>query len=131
MVLVSNSWKLWLVGLASSLVIFAVVFFTVIQPAQNTANQALKTGLQQSQQVINQAQKQFKASNAAAGAANGQAQKVLNQAQKQIKTSGAAVGAANTQAQQTLNKAAKLTACVQAAGADPSSLAACQTKFGH
>jgi hypothetical protein len=106
MVLVSNNWRLWLLGLASSLIIFAVVFFTVIQPAQNQANQALKSGLQQSQQVI-------------------------NQAQKQLKTSGAGGTAAGSQAQQTLSKAAKLTACVQAAGTDPSAVASCQSKYGH
>ena len=32
-----------MVGLSVSVVIFAVVYFTVIQPDQNTANQALKT----------------------------------------------------------------------------------------
>ena len=61
MVVVTNNWKLWFAGLGASLVIFAVVFFAVIQPSQNTANQALKTGLQQSQQALNQAQKQFSA----------------------------------------------------------------------
>ncbi len=38
MVLVTRSWRLWLVGMAASLVIFAVVYFAVIQPAQNTAD---------------------------------------------------------------------------------------------
>ena len=87
----------------------AYLVFTVIQPAQNQANQALKSGLQQSQQVINQAQKQLKT--------NG--------------TGGTGGTAAGSQAQQTLSKAAKLTACVQSAGTDPSALASCQSKFGH
>ena len=46
MVLVTGNWRIWLAGMAASLAIFAVVFFTVIQPSTNTANQALKTGLQ-------------------------------------------------------------------------------------
>ncbi len=67
MVLVTGNWRVALAGLAASLVIFAVVFFTVIQPSENTANQAVKTGLQQTQQALNQAAKQ---SSSATGAAN-------------------------------------------------------------
>jgi hypothetical protein len=104
MVLVTNNPRVWLIGFLASLVIFAIVFFAVIQPAQNTANQAVKTGLQQSQQAINQAQKQL--SNA--GAANGVTGK----------------------AKQQLNHAAKLTSCIAAAGTDPSKMAACQTQYG-
>ncbi len=104
MVLVSGNWKMWLVGMAVSLGIFAVLYFTVIQPDNNTANQALKTGLQQSQQVETQAQQQL--SNAA------------NQA-----------GASSSAAHKTLNKAAKLTACVSAAGTDTAKIAACQAQF--
>ncbi len=59
MVLVTGNWRIALAGLAASLVIFGVLFFTVIQPSQNTANQAIKSGLQQSQQALNQAQKQL------------------------------------------------------------------------
>ena len=59
MVLVTGNWRIALAGLAASLLIFGVLFFTVIQPSQNTANQAVKTGLQQSQQALNQAQKQL------------------------------------------------------------------------
>ena len=103
MVLVTNNWRLWAVGMAASLIIFLIVLFAVILPAQNTANnainqsnQALKQGLQQSQTAIKQSQKAFKG--------NGAAQK-------------------------TLSKAQKLTACVAAAGTDPSKLSACQAKF--
>ncbi|MGB8876853.1 MAG: hypothetical protein WCD11_11080 [Solirubrobacteraceae bacterium] len=67
MVLVTGNWRVALAGLAASLVIFAVAFFTVIQPSENTANQAVKTGLQQSQQALSQAAKQ---SSSATGAAN-------------------------------------------------------------
>jgi hypothetical protein len=104
MVLVTGNWKIWLAGMAASLIIFGVVFFAVIQPDQNTANQAVKSGLQQTQQALNQAQKQFKH---AAGSA----------------------GAAGTAGQAQLSKAAKLTACIAKAGTDPSKLQSCQTKY--
>jgi hypothetical protein len=104
MVLVTNNWRLWAVGMVASLAIFVVVYFAVIQPSTNTANQALKTGLQQTQQVI-------------------------NQAKKQLNSSGA-TGAVSSQANQQLDKAAKLTSCVTAAGTDPSKLASCQSQFG-
>jgi uncharacterized membrane-anchored protein YhcB (DUF1043 family) len=75
MVLVTGNWRIALAGLVASLVIFGVLFFTVIQPSENTANQAVKTGLQQTQQVLNQAQKQ---SSSAAGAAS----QTVNKAEK-------------------------------------------------
>ncbi len=109
MVLVTGNWRLWLAGMAASLAIFGVLYFTVIKPNSDTANQALKSGLQQSQQVISQAKKQI---NAAGAQSNGQA--------------AAAVSTANTQ----LSKAAKLTACVQAAGTDAGKIQSCQVKFG-
>jgi hypothetical protein len=74
MVLVTGSWRLWALGLVSSLVIFLVVFFTVIKPAQNTANQALHQGLQQTQQVLKRSEKAF--------GGNSAAHKTLSQAQK-------------------------------------------------
>jgi hypothetical protein len=107
MVLVTRSWRLYLVGLAASLVLFAIIYFAVISPAQNTADQALKSGLQQSQQVINQAQKALSTNS------SGQASAVTGQAQ------------------QALGNAAKLTACVASAGTDTGKLQACQVKFGH
>jgi hypothetical protein len=108
MVLVTGNWKLWLAGLASSLIIFLILFFTVIQPSSNTANQAIKSGLQQSQQALNQAQQQV-SSAAASGSAG--AKKVDKQASKQ------------------LSAASKLTSCVAAAGTDASKIASCQSKF--
>jgi F0F1-type ATP synthase membrane subunit b/b' len=104
MVLVTSNWRLWAVGMFTSLAIFLVVYFTVIQPSTNTANQALKTGMQQTQQVI-------------------------NQAKKQLNSSGAS-GAVSSQANQQLDKASKLTSCVGAAGTDPSKLASCQSQYG-
>jgi hypothetical protein len=107
MVLVTGNWKLWLVAMAASLAIFAVVFFTVIKPSSDTANQALKSGLQQSQQVLNQAQEQITS-------AGGAGSSVTKQAK---------------QAKQALSKGSKLTSCVVAAGTDPSKLEACQSKY--
>jgi hypothetical protein len=104
MVLVTGNWKLWLVGMAASLAIFAVLFFTVIKPSSDTANQAVRSGLQQSQQV-------------------------LNQAQEQITSAGGAGGSVTKHAKQQLSKASKLTSCVSAAGTDPSKLEACQSKY--
>ncbi|HEX3834119.1 MAG TPA: hypothetical protein VHW04_19210 [Solirubrobacteraceae bacterium] len=104
MVLVTGNWKLWLVAMPASLAIFAVLFFTVIKPSSDTANQAVKSGLQQSQQV-------------------------LNQAQKQITSVGGAGNSVTKQAKQQLSKASKLTSCVAAVGTDPSKVEACQSKY--
>jgi hypothetical protein len=101
-ILVTGNRRLWAASLAVSLIIFAVLYFTVIKPDNNTANQAVKAGLQQSHQVINQARKQLS------------------------DTSGAG---ASKQVQKSLGKAAKLTTCLQAAGTDATKLAACQTKY--
>lgn len=117
MVLVTGSWKMWLAGVAASLVIFGVVFFTVIKPNSDTANQAVKSGMQQTQQAVKQAQQQLSNQTSEAKAA-GQA-------------AGSQASAVSSQAQQTLSKAAKLTNCVAAAGTDATKLQACQVKFAH
>ena len=117
MVLVTGNWKMWFAGLAASLLIFGVLFFTVIKPSSDTANQAVKSGMQQSQQAINQAQQQL--SNAS------------SQSKAATKSAGGQANAANSQAQATLSKAAKLTQCVSAAGTDVTKLQTCQVKFGH
>jgi F0F1-type ATP synthase membrane subunit b/b' len=111
MVLITNSWRMWLAGMVVSLVIFAVVFFAVIKPSQNTANQAIKSGLQQSQQALNQAQQQLKSST--------------------VQSSGGTVqsSAATTTANKQLSKAAKLASCLQAAGTDTSKISSCQAQF--
>jgi F0F1-type ATP synthase membrane subunit b/b' len=120
MVLVTGNWRAWAIGMAASLVIFAVVFFTVIKPSSDTANQAIKTGLQQSQQAINQGQQ------------------ALHQAQKQLTTAGGQsakvsgqAGQVSSQAQQELGKAAKLTSCLSSAGTDVGKIQVCQATFGH
>ena len=113
MVLVTGNWRAWAIGMAASLAIFAVVFFTVIKPSSDTANQAIKTGLQQSQQAINQGQQ------------------ALHQAQKQLTTATGQSGQVSSQAQQELGKAAKLTTCLSSAGTDVGKIQLCQSKFGH
>jgi F0F1-type ATP synthase membrane subunit b/b' len=111
MIVFTNNWRIWMAGTAASLAIFLVVFFTTIQPSMNTADQAVKTGLQQSQQALNQAQKQISSAPATVGGAAGGAATITKQAKK------------------ALGNAAKLTSCVAAAGTDPTKMAACQTKY--
>ena len=104
MVLITTSWRMWLAGLAVSLAVFGVLYFTVIRPDNNTANQAIKSGRQQSQQA-------------------------LNQAQQQLSETHGQTGVASSKAQQELSKASKLSACVAAAGTDATKLQACKTQF--
>jgi hypothetical protein len=110
MVLVTGNWRIWLVGLAASLTIFLMTYFAVIAPSMNTANQALKSGLQQTQQAVKQAQQQL---SSATSSGSGQA------------------SPAGGQAQQTLGNAAKLTTCLAAADTDPTKLQACQAKYAN
>jgi hypothetical protein len=133
-VLITNSRRMWMVGMAVSLAIFALLYLTVIKPSSDTANQAVKAGLQQTQQAINQAQKQLSQPSGHAGTApstSDQASTVANQ----VHQAGTAPGAsepANTvasQAQQQLSRAAKLTSCVAAAGTDFGQVQACQAKY--
>ena len=127
MVLVTNSWRMWLVGFLASLAIFGVVYFTVIKPDTNAANQAVKTGLQQSQQALGQAQQALNSASGQSGASA--AQSAAGAAQSGGSSSQASQ--LSSQASQTLSKAAKLTSCVAAAGTDASKLAGCQAKFGQ
>jgi hypothetical protein len=123
MVYVTGNWRVALAGLAASLLIFGVLFFTVIQPSQHTANQAIKTGLQQSQQALNQAQKQLSSATTPASPStpsSPSASAVQSQVSK-----------ATSQAQQKLNQAAKLASCLSQAGIDTSKIQACQANFGH
>jgi hypothetical protein len=118
MIVVTRNWKVSLIGLAVSVGIFLVLYFTVIQPSTNTANAAIKSGEAQSQQVIKAAKKQLSQAGAQASAAGGQSAAATKQ-----------INAATKQANQSLNKAGKLAACVTAAGTDATKLASCQTKF--
>jgi F0F1-type ATP synthase membrane subunit b/b' len=126
MVIVNTSWKRWAAGLAVSLIIFLVLYLTVIQPSTNTANQAIKTGEAQTQQAIKQAQQQINSAGNQATGASGRASKHAAaagaKANKQI-------AAAGKQANQQLNQAGKLAACVSAAGSDTGKLQTCQVKY--
>jgi type II secretory pathway component PulM len=102
MVIVGN-WRTAIIGSIVSLIIFGVVYFTVIKPNSDTANQAIRTGLQQSQQA-------------------------LNQAKSSLSQSGVP-SSVSKQAQTALSNASKLASCVQAAGTDVSALSACQAKY--
>ena len=53
--LVVSSGRWWLASAAVSLIIFLIVYFTVIKPDNNTANQLLKSGEQQVQQAVQNA----------------------------------------------------------------------------
>lgn len=117
MVLVTGNWRIALAGLAASLLIFGVLFFGVIQPSENTANQAVKTGLQQSQQALNQAQQQLSSASSQASSSTPQVQQQVSNAAGQV--------------QHTLSKAAKLTSCLSQAGLDATKIQACQANFGH
>ena len=108
MVLITGSRRMWLISMAVSVAIFGVLYFTVIKPNSDTANQAVKSGLQQSQQVLKQGQQQLRNASSQAGAISGQA------------------GAAPSDAQAQLSNAEKLTACVAAAGTDVAKVQACQ-----
>ena len=123
MVYVTGNWRVALAGIAASLLIFGVLFFTVIQPSQHTADQAVKTGLQQSQQALDQAQKQL--SNATTPASpSTPASPTTSSVQSQVSQ-------ATGQAKQALSKASKLANCLTQAGIDASKIQACQANFGH
>jgi hypothetical protein len=96
---------MWLAYSAISLVLFLVVYFAVIKPDQNTANQAVRSGLQQSQQVI-------------------------NQAKKQLSTAGGQANGAVSQGEKVLSKAQQLTSCLASAATDVTKVQACQAKYG-
>ena len=58
MVIISRSPKIALLGLAVSLIIFGVLYFTVIKPSSDTANSAVRNAEQQSNQVVKSVNKQ-------------------------------------------------------------------------
>jgi hypothetical protein len=103
MVLITGSWRLWLAGMAVSLAIFGVLYFTVIKPNSDAANQAIKSGVQQTQQQLSGASQQLQ--------------------------SAAGQPGASSQAQQTLSNAAKLTSCLAAAGIDTTKIQACKAQY--
>jgi hypothetical protein len=73
LIVVSSSWKLWLAGLAVSVGIFAVLYFTVIKPTTDNANKALTNSLNDANRQLNEAKQ---------NAPTPQAKRELGQAQK-------------------------------------------------
>jgi hypothetical protein len=57
MLIIRGNPRIAVLGLIVSLAIFAVVYFTVIKPSNDTANHAVRVGEQQAQQVLKNAQK--------------------------------------------------------------------------
>jgi F0F1-type ATP synthase membrane subunit b/b' len=57
MIVVNNS-KYWLISLAVSVIIFLIVYFTVIKSSTDTANNILKSTNQQVQQALKNANKE-------------------------------------------------------------------------
>ena len=53
--LVVSSGRWWIASAAVSLIIFLIVYFTIIKPDNNAANAALRSGEQQVQQALNNA----------------------------------------------------------------------------
>jgi hypothetical protein len=138
MLLVTSNKRLWALGMVISLAVFAVMYFTVIRPSTNTANQAIKTGLRQSQQAINQADKQLTDAAAQTGATvsqsrtdNASAQTGTTAGHAQPRDGNSQTAAVVAQAQQQLGNAAKLASCDAAAGTDPAKLQSCQSQFGQ
>jgi hypothetical protein len=50
-----GGWKIWLLGLAVSVGIFAVIYFTVIKPTTDTANEAVRNSFQQTEEQLSEA----------------------------------------------------------------------------
>lgn len=97
--------KIAAAGLAVSAAIFLIVYFTVIKPSTDTANDAVKQGEKQTQQILNNATKQ---TNSAA------------------KKAGVKLPAATNA---TVSKAKKLADCLVAAGTDVSKVQSCQAQY--
>jgi zona occludens toxin (predicted ATPase) len=95
------------------LIIFAVMYFTVIKPSSDTANDAVRSLTQAVTQQFQQAKTDTVAATKAATDASSPA------AQK-----AAAAG------QKSIDAVSKLTDCVAKAGTDTSALAECQAMVG-
>ena len=116
MIIFTNSWKIWLAALAVSLGIFAVIYFTVIEPSNDRADEALE----QSDDLIRQS--------------FDQSDEALEQSQQQLEESGQAGGGGGgggEAANQQIERAQQLTQCIAEAGADAEALQQCQLEFGQ
>ena len=81
------------------------VYFAVIQPANDQADEAIDRGFQQSEQALDQAQQQLDESQSGGGGAGGTANEQIDQAQL-------------------------LAQCLAEAGADVDAVQDCQAEFG-
>jgi hypothetical protein len=120
LIVVTNSWKIWLAGLAVSLGIFAIVYFTVIKDANDQAdealqqsNQAIEQGLQQSQQALDQNQQALDQADNGTGTGGG----------------GGGANAGGGSANQAIDQAQKLAECIAGAGTDTAAIQQCQAQF--
>jgi preprotein translocase subunit YajC len=101
MFIVSRSPKLYLLSLAVSVGIFLIIYFTVIRPDNNAANNALRLGQQQEQQALQQASSVAKSTGAPASVSS------------------------------SVNAATNYASCVVAAGTDTGKFQVCATKYAH
>ncbi len=136
MVLVTSNWRIWAAGMLASLAIFAVVFFTVVQPSTTNANQAVKSATQQARQLVKQTEKQLsnvtgQTTVSIPAAATTQPSSAVSQVKSAVGQASQALSQAggSTQAQQQLATAGNLATCVAAAGANSAQIEACQTKY--
>ena len=123
MIVVTNSWKIWLAGLAVSLGIFAIVYFTVIKDANDQAdealqqsNQAIEQGLQQSQQALDQSQQAIDQAQQAHGIRHGRRRRQGR-------------GGSGGSASQEIDQAQALAQCIAEAGTDVDAIQQCKAQF--
>ncbi len=125
MVIVTTSWQRWAAGLAASLVVFLVLYLTVIQPSDNTANQAVKAGMQQTQQASSRPSSRSAATATRPAPPRGTPQATRGGGGNRQQADRCGGSKANKQ----LSQARKLAACVAAAGTDTGKLQACQVTY--
>ena len=112
MVIFTNSWKIWLAAAAFSLALFAIIYFAVIQPANDQADEAIDRGFQQADQALEQSQQALDESQTGSGSGSG--------------SSSGGEGTANEQ----IDEAQLLAQCLSEAGADVDAIQDCQAEFG-
>jgi hypothetical protein len=106
MVLINNNWRIWLAGLAASLLVFGVIYFAALKPSSDTATQAAKAGSQQTQQALKQVTTAL-----GSGVPNGSAVPSSTASNLQV------------------HSAAALAQCLAAAGGNPTAVQACHTNY--
>ena len=132
MIVFTNSWKIWLAGLAVSLGIFAIIYFTVIQDANDQAdqaleqsNQAIEQGLQQSQQALDQSQQALDQAENGGGGGTGGGSGGGGTGSGGGGGGGDTAGSANEQIDETQ----ALLQCIADAGTDTAAIEDCKAQF--